>query len=113
MVANYRAACRVRSKAEFFSKISIVVEETDETLFWLELLGDYEIVKTQKLSELEELTTETSKVIFISQEEYRRFDLLILESISTFIHSIIPSYNHYQHENNKRTSYILSSVYGG
>lgn len=38
VAANYRAACRARSSAEFFSKISIVVEEADETLFWLEIL---------------------------------------------------------------------------
>ena len=36
--ANYRASCRARSDREFFSKISIVVEETDETAFWLEIL---------------------------------------------------------------------------
>ena len=36
--ANYRAACRARSKNEFFSKLSIVVEEADETEMWLELL---------------------------------------------------------------------------
>ncbi len=36
--ANYRAACRARSKAEFFSKLSIVVEEADETEMWPELL---------------------------------------------------------------------------
>ena len=39
VASNYRAACRARSDAEFFSKISIVVEEADETLFWLELLS--------------------------------------------------------------------------
>jgi four helix bundle protein len=38
VAANYRAACRARSSADFISKISIVVEEADETLFWLELL---------------------------------------------------------------------------
>lgn len=48
VAANYRAACRARSKAEFFSKISIVVEEADETLFWLELLFEtVEKVKQQ------------------------------------------------------------------
>ena len=36
--ANYRSACRARSKAEFISKLSIVEEEADETLFWLELI---------------------------------------------------------------------------
>lgn len=38
--ANYRAACRARSKNEFFSKLSIVVEEADETEMWLDLLID-------------------------------------------------------------------------
>ncbi|WP_163708253.1 four helix bundle protein [Mangrovibacterium lignilyticum] len=36
--SNYRAACRARSKNEFFSKLSIVVEEADETEMWLDLL---------------------------------------------------------------------------
>ncbi len=38
MASNYRAACRSRSGREFFFKLSIVVEETDETMFWLEIL---------------------------------------------------------------------------
>ncbi len=38
--ANYRAACRARSKADFVSKITIVEEEADETQYWLELLLD-------------------------------------------------------------------------
>ena len=50
VAANYRAACRSRSKAEFISKISIVVEEADETVFWLELLGDTAVVPPDKLS---------------------------------------------------------------
>lgn len=49
VAANYRAACRSRSEAEFFSKISIVVEEADETLFWLEILNEAKIVTTEKL----------------------------------------------------------------
>src|SRR5690606_33501224 len=40
VAANFRAATRGRSKAEFFSKICIVVEEADETQFWLELLNE-------------------------------------------------------------------------
>jgi len=50
--ANYSAVCRARSKAEFFAKLSIVVEELDETLFWLELLADSKIVPEDKLSQL-------------------------------------------------------------
>jgi len=52
MAANYRAAGRARSKAEFISKLGIVVEEADETVFWLEFLADTGIVKPAKLHEL-------------------------------------------------------------
>jgi four helix bundle protein len=59
--ANYRAACRARSKAEFISKLGIVLEEADETVFWLELLLEGGIVKHEKLDallkEAEELTS--------------------------------------------------------
>jgi four helix bundle protein len=42
--SNYRAVCRARSEAEFHSKISIVVEEADESVFWMEILVEAEIV---------------------------------------------------------------------
>jgi four helix bundle protein len=45
LAANYRAACRARSSADFISKISIVTEEADETLFWFELLMQSELIK--------------------------------------------------------------------
>ena len=44
VAANYRAACRARSKPEFISKMGVVVEEADETDFWLELLVDAKVV---------------------------------------------------------------------
>src|ERR1700748_371696 len=50
--ANYRAACRARSQAEFHSKISIVVEETDESVFWMEILIAAEIVTKDEISSL-------------------------------------------------------------
>jgi four helix bundle protein len=43
VAANYRAACRGRSKAEFVAKLGIVLEEADETLFWLELIDEMAI----------------------------------------------------------------------
>ncbi len=52
VAANYRAACRARSKAEFAAKMGIVVEEIDETVFWMELLVDAEIVPEPKMKEL-------------------------------------------------------------
>jgi four helix bundle protein len=50
--ANYRAACRSRSRAEFAAKLGIVAEESDETVYWLELLRDAKLIPEGKLSEL-------------------------------------------------------------
>ena len=50
VAANYRAANRSRSKEEFYSKLCIVVEESDETIFWLELLNEAGIVDEMKIS---------------------------------------------------------------
>jgi len=52
MAANYRSACRCRSRADFISKIGITLEEADETVFWLELLVESGTVKQERLSEL-------------------------------------------------------------
>lgn len=52
IAANYRAVGLARSKAEFISKLGIVIEEADETVFWLELLGDSGIVQASKLHKL-------------------------------------------------------------
>ncbi len=50
--ANYRAACRARSQREFFAKMSLVVEEIDETLFWLEIITETGIFSLQKTKPL-------------------------------------------------------------
>jgi four helix bundle protein len=50
--SNYRAACRARSEAEFYAKISIVVEEADESLFWMEILTEAEITQSTQVSQL-------------------------------------------------------------
>jgi four helix bundle protein len=50
--SNYRAACRARSEAEFYAKISIVVEEADESLFWMEILTEAEITQSAQVSQL-------------------------------------------------------------
>jgi len=47
--ANYRAACRARSKADFISKLGIVLEETDESLYWMEILNENKIVNSKFL----------------------------------------------------------------
>lgn len=43
--ANYRAACKAKSKADFINKLKIVEEETDESLFWLEFIDDLNWLK--------------------------------------------------------------------
>lgn len=50
--SNYRAACRARSEAEFHAKISIVVEEADESLFWMEILTEAEITQSSQVNQL-------------------------------------------------------------
>ena len=59
--ANYRAAGRARSKAEFISEIGIVVEEADETVFWVECLSRSGIVKP----ELQDLLEEANELVAI------------------------------------------------
>ena len=64
VAANYRSACRGRSRADFISKIGITVEEADETAFWLELLVDAGIVKKARL---EKLLVEANELVRIFQ----------------------------------------------
>ena len=49
VAANYRAVSRSRSTADFVSKLGIVLEEADETLFWLELLADAGVAHPDRL----------------------------------------------------------------
>lgn len=50
--ANYRAACRAKSTADLINKLAIVEEEADESLYWMELLIESQIIKETKLSQL-------------------------------------------------------------
>lgn len=50
--ANYRAACRAKSNADFIYKMGIVEEETDESLYWMELLVEAGIMESKKLEPL-------------------------------------------------------------
>ena len=60
VASNYRAACRGRSKAEFYAKLSIVIEEADETLYWLDLIKDL-----YKLDQIFKLRAELIEIIKI------------------------------------------------
>jgi len=52
VAANYRAACHSRSKAEFISKMSVVLEEADESAFWLELMAETDTVESDRTEAL-------------------------------------------------------------
>jgi four helix bundle protein len=60
--ANYRAACRARSQAQFIAKLGIVEEEADETVYWIELLVDSNL--TQK-TRVEKLLDEANQIVAI------------------------------------------------
>jgi len=62
LASNFRASCVSRSKKEWFSKISIVIEETDETLFWIELL---ENLYPKNLEELAGMKAESQELVKI------------------------------------------------
>lgn len=64
--ANYRAACRARSKKEFFSKICIVEEEVDESEYWLEIIKDTSM--TESSAELNRLLIEANEISRIITE---------------------------------------------
>ena len=61
--ANYRAACRARSKSEFFSKVCIVVEEADESEYWLEIINEANLYTNKE--ELIRLTIEATEILKI------------------------------------------------
>ena len=71
MAANYRAAGRSRSKAEFIAKIGVVLEEADETVFWLEMLSDSGIVRPAKLQELLSEATQLVAIFTASRKTAR------------------------------------------
>ncbi len=56
--ANYRSACRAKSTADLIAKLSIVEEEADETLYWLELLIESRLITAEKLNNLMQETSE-------------------------------------------------------
>lgn len=72
VVANYRAAGRARSKAEFTAKLGIVVEGADETVFWMELLVEAEIVSKEMIHGLIDEANELLAIFAASRQTARR-----------------------------------------
>ncbi len=72
IAANYRAACRAKSTADFIAKMAIVEEETDETLFWLELLEESNLVLAAKLTAIKQEADELIAITVASIKTARR-----------------------------------------
>src|SRR4051812_18019334 len=69
--ANYRACGRAKSKADFVNKITIVLEEADETVFWLELLAESDILSPGQLRELIKESNELMAIFAASRNTLR------------------------------------------
>ena len=72
VAANYRAACRARSSAEFIAKMGVVEEEADESAFWIELIGDAGLQKPSRLAKLLEEASEITAITVSSIKTARR-----------------------------------------
>src|SRR5688572_23112553 len=70
--ANYRAACRGRSKAEFIAKLGVVEEEADESAFWLELIIDSGLLPREKVQSLLQEANELTKIMASSRISARQ-----------------------------------------
>ena len=72
VAANYRAACRTRSPADFVSKISVVAEEADESEFWLELTLDARIVPAERIRRLLKESGELTAIFTASRDTAKK-----------------------------------------
>jgi four helix bundle protein len=66
--ANYRAACRGRSKAEFIAKPGIVIEEADESGYWLELVIESELIHASRVEELLDEANQITAIMVASRK---------------------------------------------
>jgi len=72
VAANYRAACRTRSPADFVSKISVVAEEADESEFWLELTLEARIVPAERIRRLLKESGELTAIFTASRDTAKK-----------------------------------------
>jgi four helix bundle protein len=70
--ANYRAACRARSSAEFCSKLGIVEEECDESIYWMELIVETGLLAEQRLIDLIQEANEILSIVIASINTSKR-----------------------------------------
>lgn len=72
VAANYRAACKARSRAEFIAKLGHVEEEADECQFWIEMLGDAGVMAPSRLSLLLQEAREITAIVAASRKSAMR-----------------------------------------
>ena len=72
VASNYRAACIAQSKASFISKLSIVIEESDESYFWLEFIIDENLMKKNLVKPLLEEAGELTAIFIASRKTARQ-----------------------------------------
>jgi four helix bundle protein len=70
--ANYRAACRSRSRAEFIAKLGIVIEEADETMYWVELVSELKLLKPELIASLYQEAEELTRICVAARQTTRR-----------------------------------------
>lgn len=70
--ANYRAVCIAQSRAAFISKLAVVIEETDESYFWIEFAADERLVRKQQVVDLLKEAVELVAIFVASQNTARR-----------------------------------------
>jgi len=71
VAANYRAVCRSRSRADFVNTLGIVIEEADETLFWLELFSESERTTAGEVLSLKREFEELLRIFVVSRRTVR------------------------------------------
>jgi four helix bundle protein len=72
VASNYRAACIAQSKASFVAKLSIVIEETDESAFWLEFIIDEKLLKKELVKALLKESEELTAIFIASRKTARK-----------------------------------------
>jgi len=72
VASNYRAACHAQSKAGFIAKISIVIEEADESYFWLEFIIDENMIKKDLVDPLFKEADELTAIFIASRRTARK-----------------------------------------
>lgn len=70
--ANYRSACRSKSQADFINKLAIVIEEADESQYWIELLAEKKLIKREVAAKLWKETDEIIRIMTASSKTAKK-----------------------------------------